>query len=293
MTQNFTNFSNKFHSVWGFWPNRFYCEVTGKPIGEMLDEEYDSIILSLGNDFESAIDDFALRALASMRPSLKWNVTRDTTLSEMVKSDPLETMAYLLNRLFTERKEKEQWMRTRTNRIILWEKLAFANCTMTLEGEGRNEAFDSLMIMLLEIEAKLNLLSESVPFNISDIFNADPATLFETLVAKLTKWHTIRIKDHARAEADARFFASNPGAKRAYFESWFAKEPTKAEAKRQAKDKKEGELDQLFRFVEQQMHETNTTPDKADIDAAVAPVVKAKPTGKMPTVFMIKRVNNA
>jgi hypothetical protein len=94
---------NQFHKDYGFDPFRIYCQVTGKPFATILEEEMDSVlslVCESNDDADAAAQDLWLRVVASMRPSLKWNKFRSNTLAELRVSDPIETLAYLVNRMF-------------------------------------------------------------------------------------------------------------------------------------------------------------------------------------------------
>jgi hypothetical protein len=69
----------------------------------MLDEEFDSVISLVcesNDDADDAAQDLWFRVIGSMRPSLKWNKFRSGTLADLRISDPVETLAYLINRMF-------------------------------------------------------------------------------------------------------------------------------------------------------------------------------------------------
>src|SRR5574338_107988 len=92
-----------FKSSYGFDMHGLYCQATGKCFGWTHIEEMESLVNLVGaesNDADEIADDIAMRVLASMRPSHKWNKFRAESLAEMRKSDPIETLAYLINRMF-------------------------------------------------------------------------------------------------------------------------------------------------------------------------------------------------
>lgn len=212
--------SEKFVSTYGFDPNYVYCSRTGKPIAFMFAEEIDSIVSTLGDDPEAAIDDLALRIIASSRPSIKWNKLRETDLNDMRKSHPVETMAYLLNRLFDSK--VENWFSAQRGRIWLFSKLHEFHI---MASPIPNQSYwDMCLMMLLELEAKLGLTTETASFDVDDL-DVETPELMATLHSLLRPFHKRRVDFHRQAEADAKFFAANPGAKRAYFASWMESSP--------------------------------------------------------------------
>ena len=158
-----------FAREYGFDPARVYCSVTGKPFGYMFLEELESI-LSLIHESNDGVDEAAgdlwIRVLASMRPSLKWNKFRSGTLAELRVSDPIETLAYLVNRMFAPHNRLrggmtlEHWQ----ERILAWQRL---------KEWGQDDDTNTLTYMLLELDAKMGLDVEMPPFNWLDFFDAE------------------------------------------------------------------------------------------------------------------------
>ena len=204
----------------GFDPQYLYCQATGKPIGYVFTTELLEVIDSIPGTVEQIADDLAMRILASMRPSLKWNRLRESDLDTMRKQVPAETLSYLLNRLFEPdfNSSKFDWREINLNRIKLYEKLS---------DQPQGDFWDQCLLMLLELEAKLGLKSEKPSFGVIDILSAvDPIVALRDLLAP---FHRRRIDFHRQSEADAIFFATNPGAKRAFFNAWMeAAPPTQA-----------------------------------------------------------------
>lgn len=218
----------------GVDPLAIYCQFTGKPIGATYGDEFQSILDSLKGDPEEIADDIALRLFASMRPSMRWNKIRSETLDEMRKSAPIETLAYLLNRLFTPL-DKGNILAIHHDRIRLWSRL---------EEWGFTESTNTILYYLLEIDAKLGLNQEVPPFSVEQLLND-----FESMPILLTafdEWHTRRIKYYDQKmkqfeESDRWFRVGNTLAKPAFFNAFMESKPpsktTKVKAEKAAESK--------------------------------------------------------
>jgi hypothetical protein len=209
---------------YGFDPAYYYCSMTGKPIGYTFGSELDDVVESIPGTVEEVADDVAMRVLASVRPSIKWNKR---------KSHPQETMAYLLGRLFTTSKwESRNWTQTKFNhdQILIFARLS--------DVEADSVSFKHCMLMLLEIEAKLQLVTEEPPFSARRLIDA--SDIIQALEDALTPYHAERMKAWLKAEREAIFTARNPGASRAYFKAWMDQAPisteqSEAQVKKQVK----------------------------------------------------------
>lgn len=171
MTKSFTTSEvlDAFAVEYGFDPARVYCLVTGKPFGYMFLEELDSvlnIVHESNGDVDDAANDLWIRVLASMRPSLKWNKFRTGSLADLRVSDPVETLAYLVNRMFAphNRLKGGVTLAHYQERILAWQRI---------ETWGQSDDTNTLMYMLLELDAKMGLDVEMPPFNWLDFFDAE------------------------------------------------------------------------------------------------------------------------
>jgi hypothetical protein len=159
----------QFVSDYGFEPLFIYCQVTGKPIGTFLAEEQDSVLnlVCESNDgADEAASDLWLRVIASMRPSLKWNKFTAQSLAELRVSHPVETLAYLVNRMFTPHNRLKGGVTFRhfEERIKAFKQI---------ESWGQTDDTNTLTYMLLEVDAKMGLDVEMPPFNWQDFFDAE------------------------------------------------------------------------------------------------------------------------
>lgn len=80
--------------------NKLYCSVTGKTIGFVADNAYSALIESLTGSPEEIADELEIRLIASMRPSIEWNMMRVESIADMRKTSPNDVLAYILNRFF-------------------------------------------------------------------------------------------------------------------------------------------------------------------------------------------------
>lgn len=277
MILNKEAFIAEFQATYGFEPYALYCLATGKQIGFYQHDEFSEILGQLDPDVEMAIDDLAIRAIASMRPSLKWNKLRTESLNEMRILAPVETMAYLLNRLLTPTgNSKDSWFDTQLNRIKLFNKLLADAQSLGTIG---TTAFDSTMLMLLEIEAKLHLVNEDSPVTCKEILSAEDSVGF--LANRLRGWHAKRVKYHAEAEAEAQFFASNPGGRKAYFTAWMEQAPPSAT---QLVKREKQSMDNFMAAVVSELMGT-----ARDRPTAMRPVIEESTKVVVPSTKMPKR----
>jgi hypothetical protein len=158
-----------FRETFGFDYFRIYCQVTGKPFGFLTSEERSgilSLVCESNDDADEAAQDLWLRVIGSMRPSLKWNKYRASSLADLRKSDPMETLAYFINRMFAphDRLKGGLTINHLEERIKAWQRI---------ETWGVTDDTNTLSYMLLEIDAKMGLDVEMPPFNWLDFFDAE------------------------------------------------------------------------------------------------------------------------
>lgn len=221
----------------GINPFTIYCQLTGKPIGRI---DADELAPFMTGDIEQVADDLFVRIIASMRPSIHWNVMREDSLDTMAKSRPIETLAYLMNRLFQPNDFYKLPLAARMDdqhqRIKLYEFLS--KCGECERG--------NLYAMLIEVDAKMNLTQQRIDMRCVD-FMLD----YDESMKKLTAWYLACIKrwnKSQKAEQDSRnWFKGNTMAKPAFFRSFMeAKPETKVAAKVRVKKERDTSLDALF-----------------------------------------------
>jgi hypothetical protein len=158
-----------FVADYGFDPLTIYCQVTGKPFARFFDEEQESVlslVCESNDDADAAAGDLWLRVVSSMRPSLKWNKFSAGSLAELRVSHPIETLAYLINRMFTPHNRFKGGVTLRhfEERIKAFKEI---------DSWGQTDDTNTLTYMLLEIDAKMGLDVEMPPFNWQDFFEAE------------------------------------------------------------------------------------------------------------------------
>lgn len=217
-------FHDSFMSIHGYSPLGIYCQLTGKRIGHVDSDEFDALLDSLDlSDPEAASDDVAMRLLASMRPSMRWNKMRGETLADLADSDPVSTLAYLLNRLFAPLNSRKIGVDS------LLGAYADRIKTYLLCAEwGRTDDTNTLTHMLLELDAKWSLDLEAAPFTAYD-FMFDCATL-EHRIGLLKPWYDLRVKAYDKKVKDDEMQvkwnrSGNVLAKPAFLKSWMRSKP--------------------------------------------------------------------
>lgn len=236
-----TQIIDSFQSSYGFDPSGIYCAATGKRVGSTHIEELESLINLVGGESaEEIADDIAMRLLASMRPSMKWNKFRAESLAQMRKTDPAETLAYLINRMFAPLNHRKIGI---DNLIATYEDKirAFA----IISSWGVNDATNTLTYMLLELDAKWNLDTETPPFNWSEFF-LDPESM-QHRVDLLQHWYATRIeawdKRLKAEELQTRWMRHGSAlAKPAFMDIWMESKPLSATGIKAAEKKAERDL---------------------------------------------------
>lgn len=280
---------HQFIDSFGFYSDGIYCSVTGKMFGSLHNDEYREVVETC-ND----LADLEQRILASMRPSMKWNrLARLESLDEMRKSHPVETMAYLLNRLFLPAKDSKQsadWRTINRNRILLFAHLE-SHHQLASTAEVRNSAWDMNLLMLLELESKLSLITEIPSFHCSDLLSVKSEDVMIQLQLLLTPFHARRIAFHTQAESDAKFFASNPGARKAFYQQWMEVDPTPAQIVKQEKQKNVNLFDAIFQELAGNASHKPSAQRVQDVELTQAKDV-IRPSTKMPMIFGVKAVQS-
>ena len=271
-----------FQESYGFDPQGVYCQITGKKIGDFTNSEFDELVESLGSlDPEEMVDDIAMRVLASMRPSIRWNVMREESLKQMRRTAPIETLSYLVNRMFTPRNWRTmgtaQLLSTYSDRIKGY---------MLLEKWGISDATNTLLYMLLELDAKWNLETESPPFDAWDFFFSAPT--MEHRVEMVQEWYHRRIAAwEKKCKADALQVRwtrdGNVLAKPAFMAEYLAARPLSKTAEKRV------EKEQEKKFMAGLLSEILMgRVDNKEEAEAVQPKPAFVPIRKMPMQFGVK-----
>lgn len=275
---------DSFVSQYSIDPTGIYCLFTGKQIGMTDIDEFISLIDSFADpDPEGCADDLAMRLFASMRPSMRWNKMRSESLEDMRKSAPLETLSYLLNRLFmSQAGSGEGFVVEHGERIKTFQHIS-------THYNSSDEDFNSVMLMLLEIDSKLQLKSQTPPFICRD-FLRDCKTISD-LCSLLTPFYERLMTRWEQLQAEARYVASNPLSKSAYLHSFLESKPLSKSATAKAKKAVETQFwSNLFDAITGE----GSAPNEILATAIDSQLQKTSEqtvhhSGKMPMKFGVKR----
>lgn len=138
----------------GVNPSLVYCSVTGRPIGRLDDEIFDSFLSEFeGMDLEEACDELMIRTVCAARPSPLWNSVTPERLVTLSETRQAETISYLLNRLY---ERDDRFKITQDERVIQYlNRIKTYEQIDLLIREGHDLGW--WLSILLEVEAKLNL----------------------------------------------------------------------------------------------------------------------------------------
>lgn len=275
-------FFHGFIDLYGYVPMEIYCSVTGKPLGSLDQYEFAQVVGQCAD-----IEHLRFKVLASMRPGMKWLKMNHESLDSMRKNHPVETMAWLLNRLYTPAQTVSKpipWDQMHEERIKLYDSLDAFRSQMSYVP---NSAWDQVMLKLLELHAKFDLKNEIAPFTCQAILAFDLDSLMVELLVLLTPWYARRVQAYEDALDRAELMRTNPMARRAFLNTWLEQEPTQATVAREAKQK---DLNTFGSILDEIMGNASHKP------AAQRPsediLTPAQPTGlassKMPRKFGVK-----
>lgn len=277
----------------GINPLTVYCQFTGKPVGRMYQDEVEALF-DLNDDVESIADDLMVRTLASMRPSIAWNYMRSESLDLLMQKRPVETLCYLLNRLFQQSDYGKLPLAARLEDLHTRIRLYDFIQTMHSENMAR---FNRLLQWLIEVDAKMNLTQQTIDLRATD-FMLFPDKALEAIES----WHTFCMKRYDRnqrlEEDQRRWMKGNTLARPAFFRSFMeAKPETKTAQGKRLKTAEELEMAQLLLSV---MAEATAASESqpaaiiAQVKVAPAPKPVASPVGvtRIPAFLLKKQVSN-
>jgi hypothetical protein len=244
----------------GVDPTGTYCLMTGRMIG--TNHEVIELVESSDMDVEELADDIAIRLFASMRPGLFWNKMNLKSVANLQESRPVETLAWLLNRLLNPPQFKGDVFAINHDRIR-----TFQWC-LTLDFEVRNELIDRL----IALDARLNLNAQLPDFT------------FDTLSAKaihlwLESAEKQADKREKAMELQTRWYRDGNTMSKAAAVQTFAKKKPESPAKVANTEKRQtaAMMDNLLAALM-----TGTaTPDSRSVSTPKTPVAGTtpKPTG--------------
>lgn len=200
-----------------------YCNVTGKPLGRLFPEESEMLLqMSTGTPAEIAAD-LSYRCLMSMKSSIHWILGNEETLKERRVSMPREVMAWAINRLFAPVKGQEFHFHTQQlNKIHLFALLSEV---------AIDDDFNSVMAMLLELEARIGLLNIKSSFTQEDL-GSQEGNFMSSFIKRLRPFHVREINALREREANAKFGQRlNRGANTAFMDQMLASAKIKVKPK--------------------------------------------------------------
>jgi hypothetical protein len=219
-----------------------------------------------------------------MRPGMKWNKMRVESLDNMRKLHPVETMAWLLARLFDPAKSVAKpisWDTLHEQRIHLFSVLESFHETMQ---HIPGNAWDQVFLRLLELHAKFDLKNEVAPFTCADILAMPSESLMIDLLALLTPWHKRRMREYDEALTRAELMTTNPMARRAFLNTYMEQKPPSETQIKQAEKQRESNV--LLSLLEEIMGEGAHKPDA---QRPASELLTPEPTSNLPSSKMPKR----
>ena len=251
-----------------------YCLATGKPIAEISDDEYGTILEAFSHlpNPDAHLEELTLN---SMRPSLMWANITPTILENIRVAAPRQLLAYLLNRMYAplERPKshqpvnRERFYQSRRFRVEIWQKLESATFT--------DDQIGQLLHILLELDTRFNLATLDKPIAIAGLWNPNAeASWTDSLIIQLHDWMEIliakQIKEERLAKVSADWWANgNKLTRSARFGAFMEAKPvTKTGAKKAAKKAD----DDLFASILEGLMSKETPIGKQE----TAPMIPAK-----------------
>lgn len=252
-----------------------YCLATGRLIGTNYEAlELGESMLQSGMHPEEVADDLAIRLFASMRPGLFWNKMTLKTVAQLQESRPIETLAWLLNRLLNPPQFKGDVFAINHDRIMTYQ------WCQGLESEIRN----SLIDRLIALDARLNL-NQQLPDFTFDSLLMDGAPAIHRWIDSAEKKAAQREK---AMEQQTRWYRDGNTMSKAAAVQTFAKNKPESPAKAQATEKRKTQamMDNLLAAL---MSGT-ATPDSRSVDTPKAQPVQPKRVGTG-LAFLQKKVS--
>jgi hypothetical protein len=143
-----------FQAQHGFNPTYVYCLNTGKQIGYLTESEYELLVdLSKEDDIESTCDNLWTRILVSLRPSAQWSMVQLDSLKQMLDTDRIGVLSYLLNRITAPAS-----LKTASLEIQMSHRAAIIKRRIQLQQSTASaESINRLLLALLAFDSKFSL----------------------------------------------------------------------------------------------------------------------------------------
>lgn len=270
----------------GFNPLTIYCQVTGKPIGQLAETELAIMIQQAGHcDPEDLVSELWTRTIASMRPGPAWNYIRRDSMEKMLNQQPKDLLAYLLNRLYDPTNHNmsiDQRFQVLSTRISVYERIQ----TLDLE----TESFNQLLLVLLDLDTKFGIKGRFMQHELLqlDWFLSHENSIVG-LIRQLNEWLESQTAAVALAEKKAlntqRFYAKGNSLTRQAFVTQFTRvmPPSKAGAERKAKEAEKDFFAMILDSIMVGEHETTSEAKLEEIRVQAASGVFVP--GKRPMRF--------
>lgn len=212
-----------------------YCLHTGRQIGTLEDDELYFAIDEIDADSEdSLVDQLVERTVAAMRPSITLNRPDHTTLLNLATKRPVDCLAFLVNRLHSNRRVLVERGRETTaflhDRITMYKRLGhLADAGVDLT---------PWLHWLLELDSKLNLHDVTPALYTQgsngkwSVVRRDGISLFwlldesnhEQFLKLFESWVFALLGEYderdRRVTREAQWVRGNSLTKRAYVQSW-------------------------------------------------------------------------
>lgn len=235
-----------------------YCQLTGKLIGESH-ENFD-LVESLHGDPEEIADDIAVRLFASMRPSMFWNKMNLDSLNEYRKSRPVESLAWLLNRLMTPLNHNGNTLAIHHDRINTYRWCESLEASVVTE----------LVEALIHVDARLNLNGQFPDFTLETLSS-------ESILSWCAKARVEAARLERARDMETRWYRDgNTLAKKANAAIFFESKPPSVKTEKQVEKRKTQAL--MDNILTALMTDT-ATPDSLSVNLTIEPTAKpAKPS---------------
>lgn len=283
----------------GVNPLGVYCQTTGKLIATLTDSEASGLFALVESmDSESAADDWFVRQMASMRPSMQWNVMRTDSLNVLRKVDPLGCLGYMMTRLM-HTKVRKPLMNGALVDLPTQQEVIDANrhkvLLMAAMSQWNPLLVKRVLYMLTLADARIGLHELTPPFHVSELYNGQTNAF--NMRTKLMTWYAdvltmIVEREKNRSQSSEFYRDGNTLAKHAHVSMFFesghrtdliarlneSKEEKRVRlakqrvtgVNREKRDARQADKDFMRNVLTQLMHETPT--------ATTAPPTQSTPT---------------
>jgi hypothetical protein len=193
----------------GINPTRIYCQVTGRSIGRIDEDEFALILSQIGEcDLDDLISELWTRTVASMRPSPAWNkYVGKESLAIMLDRDPRGLLCYLMNRMYKPAQKGNQPLPVEDELRFTANRITVANRIMQQEIDS--PMLHQILLQLLEMDSLYGLKSIAtlvpVKINVADLLPDFNEEYLDSLIAHKNAISEAHAKAIRKAQSEARF----------------------------------------------------------------------------------------